>query len=85
MMDPLATLFTVPSNHNFQDPACGGTDYICWPTASASSVEIYPAGLSGWPEMQNSLLVTTLKRGSIYRIPLKADGSRPARADLAHQ
>ena len=78
MHDPLATLFTVPSDHNFQDPACGGTDYICWPTVAASSVEVYPAGLTGWPEMTNSLLVTALKRGSVYRIPLTADGQAAA-------
>lgn len=78
MVDPLATLFTVPSDHNFQDPACGGTDYICWPAVAASSVEVYPGDLAGWPELQNSLLVTALKRGSIYRIPLTADGQAAA-------
>ncbi len=74
MIDPLTTLFTVPSDHNFRDPACDGNDYICWPTVAASSVEVYPAGLAGWPKMQNSLLVTALKRGSVYRIPLTPDG-----------
>jgi PQQ-dependent dehydrogenase (s-GDH family) len=78
MQDPLATLFTVPSDHDFQDPACGGTDYICWPTVAASSIEVYPAGLAGWPELENSLLVTALKRGSVYRIPLSADGQSAA-------
>jgi PQQ-dependent dehydrogenase (s-GDH family) len=78
MVDPLATLFTVPTGHNFQDPACGGMDYICWPTVAASSIDIYPAGLTGWPALENSLLVTALKRGSVYRIPLTADGQAAA-------
>jgi PQQ-dependent dehydrogenase (s-GDH family) len=78
MVAPLATLFTVPSDHNFQDPACGGIDYICWPTVAASSIDIYPAGLTGWPALQNSLLVTALKRGSVYRIPLTPDGQAAA-------
>jgi PQQ-dependent dehydrogenase (s-GDH family) len=78
MQEPLATLFTVPSDYNFQDPACDGADFICWPTVAASSIEIYPSTLKAWPAMQNSLLVTTLKRGSIYRIRLSADGQAAA-------
>jgi PQQ-dependent dehydrogenase (s-GDH family) len=78
MQDPLASLFPVPSDHNFQDPKCGGADFICWPTVAASSIEVYPATLEGWPQLKNSLLVTALKRGSIYRIPLSADGQAAA-------
>lgn len=78
MQDPLASLFAVLSSHNFQDPACGGADFICWPTVAASSIEVYPAGLTVWPAMKNSLLVTALKRGSVYRIPLSADGQSAA-------
>lgn len=73
MIPPLATMFTVPNDWNFADPACGGVDFICWPTVAASSIEHYPAtgGIPGWG---NSLLITTLKRGSLYRIALEADG-----------
>ena len=72
---PLATMFTVPSDWNFSDPACGGIDFICWPTVAPSSIEAYmPEAGSGVPGWENSLIVTTLKRGSIYRIPLGADG-----------
>ena len=73
MIPPVATLFTVPNDWNFADPACGGIDFICWPTVAASSIEHYPAtgGVPGWG---NSLIVTTLKRGSLYRIGLEADG-----------
>ncbi len=72
--EPLATLFTVPSDWNFQDPRCHGIDFICWPTVAASSIETYMPEEGGIPGWENSLLVTTLKRGSLYRIPLAADG-----------
>ena len=67
---PLATLFTVPSGWNFADQACHGTDFICWPTVAASSIEYQPGSSGG----AAALLVTTLKNGSIYRVPLAADG-----------
>ncbi len=71
MTPPLATMFTVPNDWNFADPNCGGVDFICWPTVAASSIEHYPAtgGVPGWG---NSLIITTLKRGSLY-----ASGWRP--------
>lgn len=72
MVDPLATMFTVPSDWDFSDPICGGIDFICWPTVAPSSIEVYEGeGIPGWGK---SLLVTTLKRGSIYRVPLANDG-----------
>ena len=75
MQAPVATMFTVPSHWDFTDPTCGGIDFICWPTVAASSIETYmPKGGDGIPGWENSLLVTTLKRGSLYRIPLAPDG-----------
>ncbi len=71
---PIATLFTVPSDWNFADPTCDGGYYICWPTVAASSIEAYRPTDGGIAGFDNALLVTTLKRGSIYRIPLSADG-----------
>ena len=71
---PLATMFTVPSDWDFTDPACNGIDFICWPTVAPSSVETYMPAAGGVPGWENSLIVTTLKRGSIYRIPLASDG-----------
>ncbi len=73
--EPIATLFTVPSNYRFQDPACKGIDYICWPTVGISSVEHYQSGVKGIPGWDRVLLVTTLKRGSLYVVPLATDGS----------
>ena len=73
--EPIATMFTVPTGFNFSDPACGGNDYICWPTVGASSIEYYGSprnsGIPGWDK---ALLVTALKRGSLYVVALSADG-----------
>jgi PQQ-dependent dehydrogenase (s-GDH family) len=73
--EPLATLFTVPNDWNFADPKCKGIDFICWPTVAASSIEVYPEtdAIPGWG---HSLLVTTLKRGSIYQVPLDETGTK---------
>ena len=76
--EPLATLFTVPTGYNFSDPACKGIDYICWPTVGASSVEHYQAKGSGVPGWDRVLLVTALKRGSLYVVPLKSNGKAGA-------
>ncbi len=73
--EPIATMFTVPTGYNFSDPVCRGTDFICWPTVGASSIEYYGAprdsGIPGWEKV---LLVTALKRGSLYVVALSADG-----------
>jgi PQQ-dependent dehydrogenase (s-GDH family) len=71
---PIATMFTVPSDYNFHDPACKGVDFICWPTVAASSIEYYRAKGEGIPGWDRVLLVTTLKRGSLYVIHLKPGG-----------
>ena len=77
-VEPIATMFTVPSGYNFHDPACKGIDYICWPTVGASSVEYYQSKGKGIPGWDRVLLVTTLKRGSLYVVPLTADGKAAA-------
>jgi PQQ-dependent dehydrogenase (s-GDH family) len=73
-VEPIATMFTVPTGYNFHDPACRGVDFICWPTVGASSIEYYASGAKGIPGWDKVLLVTTLKRGSLYVLPLTADG-----------
>ncbi len=81
-VEPIATLFTVPTGFNFEDPACKGINYICWPTVGISGVEFYSgknlkagSGIPGWDQV---LLITTLKRGSIYVLPLTADRKKAA-------
>jgi PQQ-dependent dehydrogenase (s-GDH family) len=71
IVEPIASLFNVPSDYSFEDPICGGINFICWPTVAPSSIEHYEGDIPGW---SNSLIVTTLKRGSLYRIPLNEDG-----------
>jgi PQQ-dependent dehydrogenase (s-GDH family) len=78
MMAPVATLFTVPNGHVFEDPACGGIDFMCWPTVAASSVESYSRGADGIPGWERVLIVSALKRGSLYVVPLDASGRRSA-------
>ena len=73
-VEPIATMFTVPTGYNFHDPVCKGVDYICWPTVGASGVEYYASQGKGIPGWDKVLLVTTLKRGSLYVLPLTADG-----------
>jgi len=73
-VEPIATMFTVPTGFNFQDPACKGVNFICWATTGASSIEYYRkkgAGIPGWNRV---LLVTTLKRGSLYVATLSPGG-----------
>lgn len=77
-VDPIATMFSVPSDYEFEDPACGGVNYICWPTIGVSGVEYYEAGSTGIPGWYRVLLIPTLKRGSLYVLPLTADGQRAA-------
>jgi len=75
-VEPIATMFTVPTGYNFHDPACKGVDFICWPTVGASSIEYYESKGAGVPGWDKVLFVTTLKRGSLYVMPLSADGQK---------
>lgn len=77
-VEPLATMFTVPDGYNFQDPACKGINYICWPTVAPSSIEHYESRGKGIPGWDRVLLVTTLKRGSLYVVSLTSDGKAAA-------
>ena len=77
-VEPIATMFTVPTGYNFHDPVCKGVDYICWPTVGASGVEYYASQGKGIPGWDKVLLVTTLKRGSLYVLPLTANGKAAA-------
>jgi PQQ-dependent dehydrogenase (s-GDH family) len=74
-IEPIATLFTVPTTYNFSDPKCRGIDYICWPTVGVSSIEYYgsprKSGIPGWEKV---LFVTAMKGGSLYVAALGADG-----------
>jgi PQQ-dependent dehydrogenase (s-GDH family) len=82
IIEPIHTFGTVGNDFDFTDPKCaeGGLYFICWPTVAISSLEFYEAergkGLPGW---KNSLLMTTLKDGSVYRLRLTPDGTDVAK------
>jgi PQQ-dependent dehydrogenase (s-GDH family) len=75
-MPPLKTFFTVENDHNFQDPACAPSQlyYVCWPTVGPSSLDVYTGRRDAIPGWANSLLMTTLKRGTLYRVKLSGSG-----------
>lgn len=70
VVEPLATYWTVPDDYDFS----AGCGWICNPTIAPSSVVYYDAGENGIPAWDNSLLISTLKHGSIYVQPLSEDG-----------
>ena len=71
---PLATFFTVNDSFDFAIPQCGSNAFICWPTIAPSSLEVYAPGAGGLQSWGNSLLIPSLKRGSVYRVRLNASG-----------
>jgi len=73
-VEPLRTFQTVEEGYDFRDRDCGRNYYICWPTVAPSSLDYYPAG-GAMPSWGASLLMTSLKDGTVYRLPLGADGS----------
>ena len=70
---PLLTFYTVETGFLFMDPACAGSEYICWPTIAPSSLAVYEPGTAGVPGWGPSLLVSSLKEGSVFRVELSAD------------
>ncbi|NHZ43480.1 glucose/sorbosone family PQQ-dependent dehydrogenase [Massilia aquatica] len=78
-VEPLKTFYTVDNSFSFKDPVCADNSlyYICWPTVAPSSVAYYKGGKAGVPGWENSLLIGSLKRGTIYRVRLDATGHVP--------
>jgi len=70
--EPLASMFAVKDDYNYNNPACGGS-WLCRPNVAPSSLEIYEN--EAIPNWENSLLIPSLKRGRIYRYKLSADGT----------
>jgi PQQ-dependent dehydrogenase (s-GDH family) len=73
---PLQTFRTVPTGYDFKNPKCAERElyYQCWPTVAPSSLAVYTAknGIPGW---DHSLLMPSLKHGTVYRIQLDAAGT----------
>jgi PQQ-dependent dehydrogenase (s-GDH family) len=74
-VSPLRTFYTVPTGYDFKGDACdpSGTYFICYPTVAPSNLDYYAStGIPGW---NNSLLMTTLKSGRVYRVAVAANGT----------
>ena len=77
--DPIKTFFsvsqdtihTIYTNDKNQTPPFSNY-YLSWPSAAPSGIDYYSSdAIPGW---KNSLLITTLKLGRVYRLQLSADG-----------
>ena len=73
---PIQTFRTVPTGYNFKNPKCAERElyYQCWPTVAPSSLTVYSAanGIPGWTR---SLLMPSLKHGTVYRVALNDAGT----------
>jgi PQQ-dependent dehydrogenase (s-GDH family) len=71
---PIKTFGTVDNGFAFERPGCTGN--ACWPSMAPSSIEFYPSppstagAIPGWG---SSLLIPSLKRGTVFRVRLSAD------------
>ncbi|MDI3331681.1 MAG: PQQ-dependent sugar dehydrogenase [Micrococcus sp.] len=75
MVQPLRTYYTVPDGHDFQGDACesSGLWFICYPTIAPSNLDYYADdAIPGW---EDSLLMTTLKAGVVFRVEVTEDGT----------
>ncbi|CAN5575248.1 PQQ-dependent sugar dehydrogenase [soil metagenome] len=70
---PVATFFTVASDYNFTDHNCGELAYVCNPTIAPSSLRMYTSDtIPGW---NGTLIMPTLKNGTIYQLTLDENGT----------
>jgi len=70
---PLKTFFTVKEGYTYNNENCSAESaYMCWPTISPSSIAYYPKDgvIKAW---RNSVIITSMKNGALYRVPLNAD------------
>jgi PQQ-dependent dehydrogenase (s-GDH family) len=70
---PIKTFGTVDNDFKFERPDCSGNS--CYPSIAPSSIEIYPHSSIAIPHWVTSLLIPSLKRGSVFRLKLSADGN----------
>jgi aldose sugar dehydrogenase len=73
LQEPMMSLFAVKDNYNFNDPKCQDS-WLCRPNIAPSSLGIYES--DAIPAWKNSLLITSLKRGKVYRVQLDASGKQ---------
>lgn len=68
---PLKTFGTVDDDFRFERPDCSGAS--CYPSIAPSSIEFYSS--NAIPNWASSLLIPSLKRGTVFRLKLSADGN----------
>lgn len=70
--EPAKTFYTVPNGYSFKDAKFKAMPFLGYATIAPSSVDYYPADgpIKAW---RNSLLISSLKNGAIYRVPLSED------------
>ncbi len=74
-VEPLRTMYTVPTGHTFQDPQCTQDEYyLCWPSIAPGGLDYVPAEGAPDPAVANALLVPALKTGSVFVFKLTGDG-----------
>lgn len=70
---PVATFLTVENDYNFTDHTCGEMAYVCNPTIAPSSLRMYTSDtIPGW---NGTLIMPTLKNGTIYQLTLDNNGT----------
>ena len=79
--EPLFSMFAVTDDYDYNNPACSNS-WICRPNVAPSSIGIYES--DAIPSWNNSLLVTSLKRGRIYRLKLDEDGTAVVGDTIQH-
>lgn len=67
--DPLLSLFPPDSD---KDPSCTDS-WMCRPNIAPSSIDIYENDII--PNWRNAILITSLKKGRIYKVQLDAAGT----------
>ncbi|MEM9261546.1 MAG: PQQ-dependent sugar dehydrogenase, partial [Bacteroidota bacterium] len=66
------SMFAVLDDYDYNNPICQNA-YTCRPNVAPSSIGIYES--DAVPSWKNSLLVTSLKRGQVYRLKLDETGT----------
>lgn len=75
-VSPLKTFYTVDNDFDFENPPgnCTST-FICWPSIAPSSIDHYNPEAISIPGWNNSLFMTSLKKGEIYRVKTDSKGN----------
>ena len=76
--DPLLSMF-LPNA--YKDPACTDS-WMCRPNIAPSSIAVYES--NAIPNWTNSLLITSLKKGRVYRLKLDANGTAVVGEPIQH-